>query len=68
MGLYIAGGVIAGYEKYSSVACLSNFIVCRLINVGISIGSMYASITITMAAMGIVTASLLVMSCGVIIV
>lgn len=66
-GLSIAGGVIAGYEKYSSVACLSNFIVSRFINAGISIGSMHTSITITMAAMEIATASSLVISRGVII-
>ena len=67
-GLSIAGGVIAGYEKYASGASLSSSIAGGLINAGISIGGMYASTAIATAAMGALAASSLAIPGGVIIV
>ena len=67
-GLSIAGGVIAGYEKYASGASLSSSIAGGLINAGISIGGMYASTAIATAAMGALAASSLAIPGGVIII
>ena len=67
-GLSIAGGVIAGYEKYASGASISSSIAGGLINAGISIGGMYASTAIATAAMGALAASSLAIPGGVIIV
>ena len=67
-GLSIAGGIIAGYEKYASGTSLSSAIAGGLINAGISIGAMYASTTIATAAMGAVAASSLAIPGGIIIV
>ena len=67
-GLSIAGGVIAGYEKYASGASLSSSIAGGLINAGISIGGMYASTAIATAAMGALAAASLAIPGGVIIV
>ena len=67
-GLSIAGGAIAGYEKYASGASLSSAIAGGIINAGISIGAMYASTAIATAAMGALVASSLAIPGGVIIV
>ncbi|MBQ3165830.1 MAG: hypothetical protein IJC01_00675, partial [Clostridia bacterium] len=67
-GLSIAGGVVAGYEKYASGASLSSSIAGGLINAGISIGGMYASTAIATAAMGALAASSLAIPGGVIII
>ena len=67
-GLSIAGGVVAGYEKYASGASLISSIAGGLINAGISIGGMYASTAIATAAMGALAASSLAIPGGVIII
>ncbi|MCM1260332.1 MAG: hypothetical protein NC182_05295 [Prevotella sp.] len=67
-GLSIAGGIIAGYEKYASGASLNSSIAGGLINTGISVGGMYASTAIATAAMGALSASSLAIPGGLIIV
>ncbi len=67
-GLSIAGGLIAGYEKYASGASLSSSIAGGLINAGISIVGMYASTAISTAVIGVLAASSLAIPGGVIIV
>ena len=66
--LSIAGGLIAGYEKYASGASLSSSIAGGLINAGISIVGMYASTAISTAVIGVLAASSLAIPGGVIIV
>ena len=67
-GLSIAGGVIAGYEKYASGASISSSIAGGLINTGISIGGMYLSTAVASYAMGALAASSLAIPGAVIVV
>jgi len=67
-GLSIASGVITGYDKYASGSSLSSSIAGGIINVGVSVGGMYASTAIATTTMGALSASSLAIPGGVIIV
>ena len=67
LGLSIASGIIAGCEKYASVASVNSDVGGGIINIGINIGAMYASTTIATAAMGALAASSLAIPDGIII-
>ena len=56
-GLSIAGGVIAGYEKYASGASGISSIFGGLINAGISIVGMYAATGLASLGMGVMAAA-----------
>ena len=56
-GLSIIGGVVKGYEKYSSGSSVSSAIAGGVINAGINIGIMYASSAIATSLIGVLAAS-----------